>query len=208
MDHQEWEDLLKRALSGETAALCDLIDRLTPVIQKRVARVLLSRGAASGRNVGQEVADFTQEVFLYLFAKSSRVLRTWKPIVGLSLPNFVGFVAERRVRCLLRPHKNDPFFEDPTPTEELDRPSDGASPARTVLARDTLRRLYDRLKEILRPLGRYMYELLFLREMTPEEVAGMTGMSLAAVYKWHSRLRKLICRIRDEMSNPDGKPLR
>ncbi len=194
---------LARALAGDPAALCDLVDRFTPVIQKRVARALLSRrhGAASGRDVRQEVEDFSQEVFVTLFNDQGRVLRTWRPEGGLSLLNFVGLVAERRARCILRNGKRSPWRDDPTLTEDLDQAVDELGPEASAASRERLRQLIDRLKEELSPLGWHLFELLFLREMSPEEAARREAMSLASVYKWQSRLRQLARRLLDEMSN-------
>lgn len=202
------QDLLERALSGDPAALRDLIDRLTPVIQKRVARALLARrqGAASGREVRQEVDDFAQEVFFALFEDDAYVLRTWKPEGGLSLLNFVGLVAQRCAQGILRSGKRSPWRDDPTLIENLDRADENHGPEIIAASREMLRQVRDRMKEELTPYGWQMFDLLSLRELLPDEVARMTGKSLDAVYKWQSRLHQLARRIRDELSNSDGEP--
>lgn len=198
---------LNRALSGDRAALCELVDLFSPVIQKRVARVLLARrqGAASGRDIHQETQDLSQEVFLTLFADDGRVLRNWSPERGLSLPNFVGLVAERRAGCILRSGKHSPWRDDPTLIEELDQADDDRGPEMAAASRQTLELLLERMKEALSPLGRQLFELLFLRELTPDEVANRTTLSLAAVYAWQSRLRRLARRLLAELSNPAGE---
>lgn len=202
------QDLLELALSGDSAALRELVDRFTPVIQKRVARALLNRrqGASSGRDVRQEVEDLSQEVFVTLFANNGRVLRTWKPDGGLSLVNFVGLVAQRRTGGILRNGKRSPWRDDPTLTEDLDQADSDPSPEVAAASRETLRLLLDRLKEWLSPEGWQMFALLFLDELTPEEVARKTAKSPAAVYKWQSRLRQLARRILADLSNSDREP--
>lgn len=205
MDHQETQDLLERALSGDSASLRDLVDRLTPVVQKRVARALLARryGAASGREVRQEVDDLSQEVFLTLFAEGGRVLRTWEPDRGLSLPNFVGLVAQRRVAGILRNGKKNPWRDEPTLAEDLDRADDEGDPEEISASRELLHKLLHRLREELTPLAWQMFDLLFLHEMPPDLVARKTSMSKAAVYKWQSRLYRFSRRILAELSNSD-----
>lgn len=201
------QDLLARALSRDRAAECELVDLLTPVIQKRVARTLLRLrpGASSGR-IRQEVEDLTQEVYKTLFNKNGRVLRTWDPERGLSLLNFVGMVAEKRAAGILRP-KNGPLRNDEQAIEpDVDPPHPGPSPVRVIISREILHRLKDRVEEELTPEGRQMFRLLFRQELSPAEVARKTGKSLDAVYKWQSRLRQLVLRLRDELSNPDGDP--
>jgi RNA polymerase sigma factor (sigma-70 family) len=207
MDLKEMQDLLDRALSGDQAALRDLVDLFTPVIQKRVARALLGwrHGSSSGRDIRQEVEDFSQEVFVTLFANVGRVLRTWRPEGGLSLLNFVGLVADRRAKGILRNGKRSPWRDDPTLIEDLDQADDDGGPEQAAASRETLRMLLDRLKEELTPEGFQMFDLLFLQELPPDEVARQTGKNLAAVYKWHSRLRQLARRLLDELSNSDGE---
>src|SRR5262245_39126253 len=123
MDTEPIQAEVHRALAGDDQALNRLVAMLTPVIQSRVARGLLSRrvGSASGRNVRQEVEDLTQEVFLVLFADGGKVLRSWEPERGLTLPNFVGLVAERQTASILRSGKRNPWREDPTLAEDFEQ---------------------------------------------------------------------------------------
>lgn len=201
------QDLLERALLGGWAAQCELVDLLTPVIQKRVARELLNwrQGASSGRNVRQEVEDLSQEVFVTLFDHDARVLRTWKPERGLSLLNFVGLVARRRAAGILRNGKRSPWRDDPTLIEEFDEPDDIVSPEELTASREMLHLVLDGLKVVLSPYGWQIFDLLFLQELSPEEVVRKTGKSLDAIYKWQSRLYRLARQIREELSNPDGE---
>ncbi len=202
---------VERALAGDKAALTLLVDVLTPVIQARVARGLLlwRQGLSAGRDVRQEVEDITQEVFLALFADSGRVLRSWDPERGLSLANFAGLVAERQTVSILRSGKRSPWKEDPTLTEELDEPAAVPGPEEVAASRETLQRLLHRLTEELSPLGRRLFELLFLRELPVREVIDRTSMSSDAIYAWRSRLRRLARRLFADLSDsasPARKP--
>lgn len=206
MDHEANQEEVRKALAGDEPALTRLIRTLTPVIQSRVARGLLLRrtGTAAGRNVRQEVEDLTQEVFLILFADGGKVLRSWSPERGLSLLNYVGLVAERQTASVLRSGKRSPWKEDPTLPEDL--PEDfspsfpESGPEQTAASREAIRLLLERLDEELSPLGRHLFDLLFLRELPIEEVVHETGMSPDAVYAWRSRLRRLSSRLLMEMS--------
>ncbi len=192
---------VRDALAGEPEALRRLVQDLTPVIQARVARVLLrSVAATTGRNVRQEVEDLTQEVFLTLFDDGSKVLASWQPERGLSLSNFVGLVAERQAISILRSGKRSPWKEDPTFGDELDEPDPGKGPEEVAASRQELRSLLDRLRESLSPLGWRLFELLFVQELPLQEVAASTGLSADAIYAWRSRLRKLALRLHPETS--------
>jgi RNA polymerase sigma factor (sigma-70 family) len=208
MDRSDLYDLVERALAGEPDALERLVAILTPVVQARVARTLLlrRRGAAAGRDVRQEVEDLSQDVFLLLFAEGGKVLRSWQPERGLSLANFVGLVAERRTASVLRSGRRSPWQEDPTLPADLDRAAPESGPEEIAASREQLRILQCRLTEELSPLGRHLFDLLFLRELEPADVAAQTGLSLAAVYQWRSRLRVLARRLLAETS--ESEPVR
>ncbi len=110
MNRTDLQDDVQRALGGDEPALSRLVAALTPVIQARVARSLLLRrsGAASGRDIRQEVENLTQEIFLVLFADNGKVLRTWQPERGLTLLSFVGLVAERARRLVAETSEKTP----------------------------------------------------------------------------------------------------
>ena len=202
MDAEAIEHELQSALAGNEPALTRLVQGLTPVIQSRVARGLLlwRTGTAAGRDVRQEVEDLTQEIFLVLFADGGKVLRSWQPERGLSLLNFVGLVAERQTASVLRSGRRSPWKEDPVLPEDLDQAAPESGPEEVVASREQLRRLLRRLTEELTPLGRHLFDLLFLRDLPFEEVTRQTGMTSDAVYAWRSRLRRLARRLLDEAS--------
>ncbi len=201
---------LARALAGDEPALTALVDTLTPVIQARVARRLLlgQAGRARSRDIRQEVEDLAQEIFLVLFADGARVLRNWNPEMGLSLANFVGIVAERQVLSILRSGKRSPWKEDPTLTEELDGEAPASGPEDVAASREELRLLLRRLHEELSPLGRQLFEMIFVHEFGVSEVVARTGMSSAAVYAWRSRLRRLAHNMLGELSETSGEKRR
>lgn len=202
MDGEAIEREIQSALAGAEPALTRLVQALTPVIQSRVARGLLLRrtGTAAGRDIRQEVEDLTQETFLVLFADGGKVLRSWQPERGLSLLNFVGLVAERQTASILRSGKRSPWKEDPVLPEDLDQTAPESGPEEVAASREQLKHLLHRLTEELTPLGRHLFDLLFLRELPFEEVTRQTGMSPDAVYAWRSRLRRLARRLLDEAS--------
>jgi RNA polymerase sigma-70 factor, ECF subfamily len=213
MDERATQEDVRGALAGSEPALNQLVRTLTPVIQSRVARGLLLRrtGRAAGRDVRQEVEDLTQEIFLLLFADGGKVLRSWQPERGLSFLNFIGLVAERQTASILRSGKRSPWQEDPTLLEDFDTAANDSDPEEITASREQLQLLLDRLTEELSPLGRQLFDLLFLRELPLEEVTRQTNMTPDAVYAWRSRLRRLAGRLLGEMSESrldSRRPLR
>ena len=208
MDAEDTSELVREALAGDREALARLVALLTPVIQARVARTLLARRSLLGaaRNVRQEVEDLTQDVFLLLFSNGARVLRTWQAERGLSLENFVGLVGERYVVSFLRSGKRNPWKEDLTPAEDLEAENPEQDPEEVTASREQLRLLLDRLQEKLSPLGRHLFDLLFVQELSQAEAIAASGLSADAVYAWRSRLRRLAQKLLAEMSGKAAPP--
>lgn len=203
MDPDDIADLLRRALAGNRTALNRIVAVLTPVIQARVARTLLARRwrLAGGCTVRQDVEDLTQDVFLALFARDARVLRSWQPERGLSLESFVGLVAERLVLSFLRSPRRNPWKEDPSFFEDdLDVQAPESGPEEVAANREHLALLLDRLRDELSPLGWWLFVLLFVKELSVLEVQAATGLSADAVYQWRSRLRGRVRKLLAEMS--------
>ncbi|MEM6794479.1 MAG: sigma-70 family RNA polymerase sigma factor [Acidobacteriota bacterium] len=188
-------------LLDEPQGLRQLVARLTPVIQMRVAHVLLRQAGA--RNLAQEVEDLTQDVFIHLFQEDAKALRGWQPRRGLSLDSFVALVAERRVYSKLRSARRNPWTEVPCPDEHMEGTSREVDPERRAGSRQQLRRLLAHLKSELSPLGRQMFDLLFVREASHAEVMRLTGLGADAVYAWRSRLRRRASELRrTELRDP------
>jgi len=202
VDAHDSVDLVRAALAGDRAALARLVATLTPIIQARVARTLLARRSrlSAHRDVRQEVEDLTQETFLSLFDKQGHVLRGWDAERGLSLENFVGLVSERRVVSFLRSGRRNPRKEEPVSAETLDAAAPSPGPEQTTASREQLRLLLERMRERLSPLGRHVFELLFVQELSLAETMATSGLSADAVYAWRSRLRRLARNLMAELS--------
>ena len=193
------------ALSGDPAAMRLFIREVLPVVQARAARALARRRGGSGRDVRQEVEDFSQEVFAALFAEDCRVLRAWDETRGLSLLNFCGLVAEREIASILRSGRRSPWTEAATEAEELERetvPSDDAQSR--IESKQELTLLVERLRESLSPRGLLLFERLIVNEESPAQVCESTGMSSDAVYAWRSRIGKLVRRLASEIAGSDA----
>ncbi len=180
---------LEQALGGDALLLGAMIDRLTPVIQVRVARATLRRQSAANRpHFRQEVEDLIQDVLVSLFANNAKVLRNWDPEKGLSLANYVGLVAERLVSSILQSGKKT-WPAELVATETLDRPATDRDPEQRAVARQALRRVLQLLEQDLSRQGFEMFKLIFVKELTVSEIRRQTGMSDDAIYAWRSRLR-------------------
>ncbi|MEM9056792.1 MAG: hypothetical protein AAGD86_04905 [Pseudomonadota bacterium] len=194
--------LISQALAGDAAALRALVDRLTPVIQARVARRLL--GGSAHRDLRQDVKDLTQDIFLHLLENNGRVLAAWEPERGMSLDNYVGLIAERRTVSHLRSGRSNPWRESGS-LDDVDEPKAGGEDLSAVMmTQDMLQTLLERMREALSPLGWRLFELLYIAEKSVDEVQAETAMSADAIYAWRSRLRKLARRCHEELAVRPG----
>jgi RNA polymerase sigma-70 factor (ECF subfamily) len=197
-------EIVDRALSGDASVTRKLVVLVLPVIQARIARMLVRRRTRGGRDVRQEVEDLAQEVFATLFDDRGRVLRAWDPARGLGLPSFCGLIAEREVASILRSGRRSPWAADPTEADVLERDLEPEPDFEARLAtREQLELLVDRVREALSPLGLEMFERLVVKEEAVESVCAATGMKADAVYAWKSRLGKLVRKIAREIAISD-----
>jgi RNA polymerase sigma-70 factor (ECF subfamily) len=187
--------------------LRELVEALTPVVQARVARALMRRRGRGDRHrdVRQEVEDMTQQVFLALFANEGHALRQWDPKRGLTFLNFVGLLAERQVFSALRSRKKNPWVEEPTEDEVLDRKADsGQGPEHMVASREALTAVLRIVRERLSDRGLELFQWLMIEARSAEEVCSITGMTPNAVYAWRSRLGRLVHEVTQEVLSDPG----
>jgi RNA polymerase sigma factor (sigma-70 family) len=184
------------ALSGDRAALGELVACLTPVIQKRVSMRL--RISDPNLRTREAVEDLTQEIFACLFDDGAKILRRWDPGLG-SIKHYVGFVAQLRVCSILRPARQRPWREDAILDEQFDRPSQRADPERRASARQRLRLLLECFDTELGARDWLLFQGIFLDERTAVDVGRELGMTPPAVHQWVRRFRKKLRRLAIEL---------
>jgi len=196
---EDARELIRRALAREPASVRALVDRLSPVIERRVASTLWQRTAR--RNVQQEVKDLTQAVFLSLFEEDGKALRAWDPARGSPLEAFVSLLAHRQVISTLRRGRTTPWPDEPTEDDRLEALASDASlsehsaasaPDAIVGSREHLGLLLDRLRLELSPLGLEIFERLIIDEEPVEELSARLSRSVESLYQWRSRLLRRI----------------
>jgi len=193
--------LIERAVAGEPKAIREIVDTLTPTIHKHVMRALLRRRrTARNRDVGQEIADLAQGVFLALFAEGGRELRQWDPARG-ALATFIGLVTEREVASILRSRRRSPWTEEPTPDEDLESGDPTSGLELKIASKEMFEAIVARLRVELSDLGLEMFYLVLVEDRPTEDICTIMGMTPEAVYKWRSRLIQLIRKVGDEISS-------
>jgi DNA-directed RNA polymerase specialized sigma24 family protein len=201
LEAEDLKVLIQQALAGDPASVRALVDRLSPVVSKRVAATLWRR--TTPRNVAQDAADMVQDVFLALFQSDGKALRAWDPARGMSLDSFVGLLAQHQVISILRSGRTSPWREEPTEVEHLEAfGSTSATPEAVVSSREDLRTLLDRLRETLSPRGLELFQRIVIDEEPLESLLATTGLTRDAIYQWKSRLHRAVRGLAAEMSVP------
>lgn len=180
-------EALPRLLAGDGAAITEFVATMTPIIQARVARVLL-KGVS--RDIRRDVEDHSQDIFAHLFADDAKVLKRYDASHGLSLRNYIGLIAERRVISSLRSSKTNPWRESVSLDDEPVLVCGHGTPETEATETSSLNALMDELRNTLSDQGWQLFQLLYVQDMSVSDVTGETGLSNDAVYAWRSRLRK------------------
>ncbi len=192
--------LVEKAIGGDADAQRKLIERLTPVIQLSVAKMLRRwrTGSASTRDAGQEVEDMVQEVWVELYKHGCKALRRWDP-GRRNLCAYVTHIAKIRTAGFLRSRLSH-WREDPRKNDDLDSKDPGDDPEGIVATRRLLEAILVCLYADFSVGDAELFELLFREQVSVEEAAEKTGKTVTAVYKWRSRLYKRAKECLDRLS--------
>lgn len=196
--HDDDSELVAAALGRSASARRRLAERLLGVIHREVLTVLGRHAGRSARDPRQEAHDMIQEVLVTLFEHDARELRRWDPARGRSLDSFVRLVARRRVARILGQRRGNPWAIPPLDPQTIDDDGGGAGDDDLVSkleSRDELDALLDALYAHMGPRDVELFDLLFVEERDPAEVAEALGMSRQAVNAWSYRTRKLARRL-------------
>src|SRR5688572_1627730 len=147
-----------------------LCSGLVDAVAREVAASLWDRARATRRDPSMDVADLVQDVLVALLRSDGRALRRWDPTRGRTLESFVRLVTRRHVTRLFKYRRRNPWSETPIDPTELEV-SDDSTEARRVEAWDELDRVLDRLRSVMGVRDHALFELLFVEELQPADVA-------------------------------------
>lgn len=190
-DQRDPQVLIEQALAGDPECVRMLVDRLSPVIAKRVAATLWRTDR--NRNVRQDAADMVQDVFVTLFQNDGKALRAWDPQRGMSLDSFVGLLSQHQVISLLRSGRTSPWREELTEMEDIpDIGPASVTPEELYSSREHLQTILHQVRSTLSPRGLELFQRMLVEEEPIERLEVTTGMTRDALYQWKSRLHRTI----------------
>lgn len=187
---------LDQAVPGSPSgpSVRELVETLAPVVHARVAAVFVRHASKRpGGDLRQDIEDQVQSTFVLLFDRQGHVLRAWDETKGLSLANWVGRLARLRAMDAVRTGMRGPWHHDATEHSFFEaRTAAGATPENLRWTKELWRETQRRILARESSDGQQMFELLFVRDLSTQEISTITSKSDAAIFKWRSRLRKSI----------------
>ncbi len=188
----EDDELLARALAGERAAQRELADRLITPIHREVAMALGRATQGTGVDPRQEVLDLVQDVLVLLFEHDARELRRWDPSRGRNLHSYVRLLARRRVARVLSQRRGNPYALVLVADAIDEGGAEEAGPLLQLEQRDLLDQVLQALYAQMDERDHELFDLLFVQERDPAEVASLLGSTRGAINAWVYRTRKLV----------------
>lgn len=183
-------ELVRLALGGDMAARRELARRLMFAIAREVSFAVSRLARSQSRDPKQEVRDLVHDVLLGLFENDGKALRRWDPERGRSLESFVQLVARRRVPRMLSGGRGNPWADAPIDPTDVDT-VDETDLARRLEQRNQLDQVLSALHERMNERDHELFDLVFVKELSPEAVAEQMEMTRGAVNAWAYRVRKL-----------------
>jgi RNA polymerase sigma-70 factor (ECF subfamily) len=183
--NREDESLVQQVISGNTEAFAHLIDRYKVAVYNLCARML---------NDPYEAEDASQEVFLRAYNQ----LHTYQP--GRRFSTWILSIASHYCIDLLRRRR---------PTTDLDsiafwKASDQPEPEESAVTSENR----DEVRELLRKLPEKYRTVTILRywqDLSYEEIAETTGLSVATVKTRLFRARELLAKELDKQRRNGGE---
>lgn len=201
------DDLIDQAdrealLAGTPAVLHRFCLSASAVFRGEARRVLL----AIGRSDRQLEEDLSHDMIEVMLRNNMQELRKWRPELG-SLRCYLRIVANRRIHDKLRSRDYPRSCERMMEAAELAAlPELRTSAAGREISdeeRDFWQK-YRALFELHVPADQQqLYQRYYVDEEAPEQVAAALGISIDALHKRLSRLRKLLFELRDRLLDED-----
>lgn len=191
--------LLQRCLAGDRHAWTALVDALTRYVYYLI-RLTARRHAAELSP--EEIADLHNDLFLALFEDDCRRLRAWRGDNGCSLRSWVRIITIRRTIDALRKRRHhlslDARDDDGPAAPAL--ATDEPDPLAALIARDTPdpRARLAALTDDLSPSDRLLLEMIYLRKMSADAIAGALRINKGALYTRKTRLIKRLRALAEE----------
>ena len=195
----DWTQLREGCVRGDTYAQSQLVELTRGELSRQIRKVLFGAGGVRGFLVSaQDIEDILQETYLEVFRTEAALLRRWDPTLS-RLPSFLAECARRNATDFIRrgaaAKRRNPYG----PEDEVDH----RNPEQRMRDREKLVLLEKALTSRLTDTGRLYYRLLYVEELSVEEICQMCHTNRDVVYQWRKRLADTLKAILRELEEPN-----
>ena len=180
------EKALQDLFNNDEKAWEAFVRRYSRLVWSSIHKTFISYGFSNSK---EDVEDIYGAVFLSLMEDDFRRLRQFNSENACSLSTWLSIVTVRKTIDYIRADKRhlcpDLGEDDGDPAETLPDKRDRAD---EELEGRQDKELLDRAVAALSVRDKLLYELIFVREVPPEEIAGMMGLTVPTVYSRKHRI--------------------
>jgi len=180
--------LVKRCLSNDSKAWADFVDSYHRIIYKSITQTLRKH---SYPLADQTADDLFQSVFLSLVDHGCRKLRQFRWNCRLS--SWLYIIASRITVDFLRKQRNPAVSlngNSDTETAIQTKLSNGGPDPASQVEMAEEKRLFENLKEQLKPREQLFLELCYIRELSAEDISRVLDIKVNNVYQMKNRIRE------------------
>jgi RNA polymerase sigma-70 factor (ECF subfamily) len=196
----EEPELLKAVVSKQPGSWAGFYARYERLIITCIKKVLHRYTALYG---DEDIEDMVNTVCLNLIKDDFRKLRSYDASRGYKLSSWVGLIATNTAHDALR--RREPIHKQLNPVADDDGASpmefadSGPTPGEALEKREQWNTLVAAVQE-LPESDRQFLELYYERELEPEEIAKLMGISVNTVYSRKNKVREKLRKIIEELS--------
>lgn len=188
-------------LDGNRKVMDNFCIALGAVFRGQVRRVLDSLG----RSAKDLEEDLINDLFEALLENDKRALRKWNPARG-TLRTYMRIFADRRSRDQLRGRSYARSCEKMMEAATLDSmPAQESAQTLSLEEKEFWEQFQRLFSAQVSAEDQALYKRYYVDEERPEDIAAQLGITLDALYKRLSRLRKILFELRDQLLDQEKK---
>ncbi|NUN14827.1 MAG: sigma-70 family RNA polymerase sigma factor [Myxococcales bacterium] len=195
-------ELIRRAyIDHDRAAEKIVLGRIETIVRYHVSLSLRRYAAQDGRDPSVYIDDYVSTTKEHLLKDNCRRLLDWKPELG-SAQAYFGKITRNCVIQKLKSRKQNHQTETATDGEDFEKltnDSGFSSMLDTILHKDLMLKLYDRLVATRSVREIMLFDLVYNDKMEPKEAAHLLGVTLDTFHQAHCRLLKRLKQIAQDL---------
>lgn len=191
MSRKSEKELLKACFSGDRGAWERFVEEYSKLIYFSIHQTFKMRGLTASQD---EAGELFNEIFLSLFDNDFAKLKSFKWKNDCSLATWLRVIASRKtIDYLKSKYRMSKMLDINSP--EVNEQLKVESESEEVVLDGEREEIFERAISQLSPEEINFVNLCFIKEIEPEKIAQMLGITVSSVYSRKNRIREKIRRI-------------